>query len=78
MCWCILRGWPVAYRLRIENGGFVIDGSKPGGMYVECEVIGATLVSDPSDSTARCPAGTCAASGWNAITGKNITDFRAN
>ncbi len=36
----IIRGHPVAYRIRIENGGLVLDGTM-NAMVVECTVIGS-------------------------------------
>lgn len=38
MIWNIIRGHPVAYRIRIENGGLVF-GSEPA-MVVGCTIIG--------------------------------------
>jgi hypothetical protein len=40
MIWNIARGYPVAYRIRIENGSLVIDGMN--AMVVGCSVIGSS------------------------------------
>jgi hypothetical protein len=44
MIWHIIRGYPVAYRIRIENGGLVLDGEKPG-MVVQCTIVGAAAAA---------------------------------
>jgi hypothetical protein len=67
-CWCLLRGYPVAYRLRIENGGFVMDRTSGGGCYMECTVIGPDLHTDPAIGETRCPDGDCAAARQCAMT----------
>jgi hypothetical protein len=70
-CWYILRGLPVAYRIRIENGGLVIDAGDKG-LYRDLSVTGPELVADLATGEARCPTGTCVAAGQAAITVLNM------
>lgn len=37
LAWHCLRGWPVGYRITLEDGGFVITGRN--ALIVECAVI---------------------------------------
>ena len=62
MVWNIIRGYPVAYRIHLENGGLVFRESR-NAMIVQCTVIGtetgAALRIAREDSYTPDPCGQC-------------------